>query len=286
MILSFEAFSMRIAFWTIPSILTIASVLGLQICSAQAAKAVSSAAASSTAGCTGLPYSAKETITYPAHLHTANGPLVEYKEVHLLWRDAVGRTRTETVSKTTSGAEYHHVVVYEPVKRATWTWFSGNESSKVVHVRPFRESEASPSCPTLPTPQSLKTDMAARNPGSGTTTEILPPETISGLPVLGNRTTTLIPVGAHDKKGEIKVMTREFWISPDLGVIVRHTTDSPDTGKFVSELSDIKRSVPDPALFKVPDGYEMRVDPPPPPSALDEITREIKPVLPQPPPIK
>ena len=268
---------MRIAFWTIPSILAIASVPGLQICSAQAARAVSSVPATSVGGCTGLPYSGKETITYPTHLHTADGPLAEYKEVHLLWRDAEGRTRTETVGNTRSGAEYHHVMVYEPVKRASWTWFSGNESvSKVVHVRPFGNSEAPASCWEAPKENTLWHD-----PVSGTTTtiEILPPDTINGILVRGDRQTTLTPAGAHDNKDEIK-MTHESWISPDLGVLVRHTIDSPRTGKFVSELSDIKRSVPDPALFKVPDGYEMRVDPPPPPSVLDEIMRDIKPVLP------
>jgi hypothetical protein len=250
---------MRIAFWTILSVLTIASVLGVQICRAQAVSAVGSVPATSIGGCTGLPYSAKETITYPTHLHTADGPLVEYKEVHLLWRDAEGRTRTETVGNTRSGAEYHHVMVYEPVKRATWTWFSGNESvSKIVHVRPFGDSEAPARCWAMPV--LSKENTVRHDPVSGTTTtiEMLPPETINGILVLGDRQTTLTSAGAHDNKGEIK-MTHESWISPDLGIMVRHTIDSQRTGKFVSELSDIKRSVPDPALFKVPDGYEMRV---------------------------
>lgn len=72
---------MRIAFWTIPSLLAIASVPDLQICSAQSVSAVGSAPATSTAGCTGLPFSAKETTTYPTH--TADGTPIEHKEVHL-----------------------------------------------------------------------------------------------------------------------------------------------------------------------------------------------------------
>ncbi len=109
---------------------------------------------------------------------------------------------------------------------------------------------------------------------------MLPPDTINGITVLGDRKTTLTPAGAHDNKSEIKT-TSEFWISPDLGVIVRHVSDFPNIGKFSTELSDVKRSVPDPGLFKVPEGYEMRVDPPPPPSVLDQIMRDAKPVLPQ-----
>jgi hypothetical protein len=39
------------------------------------------------------------------------------------------------------------------------------------------------------------------------------------------------------------------WISPDLGVLMGHMVDDPRIGKMVTELSDIERSVPDPALF-------------------------------------
>lgn len=272
---------MRIAFWTVSSILAIVSVPGVHFCSAQAVSAVGSAPATSTGGCTGLPFSAKETTISPTH--TSDGTPTEHKEVHLIWRDAEGRTREETVVKTRSGTDYHHVAVYEPVKRAYWTWLTGDESvSKVVHVRPFQKSEAPAPCwaaPVLP-----KENTARHDPVSGTTTTIesLPPDTINGIPVLGDRKTTLIPAGAHGNQSEIKATT-EFWISPDLGVIVRRVSDDPSIGRFITELSDIKRSVPDPALFKVPDGYEMRVDPPPAPSLLDEIMRDAKPVLPQPP---
>jgi hypothetical protein len=271
----------RIAFWMISSILAIASVPGLQISTAQAVGLASPSSAASPGGCRGLPFSAKETITSPTH--TADGTPVEHKEVRLVWRDAEGRTRHETVGKTRSGAEYHYVMVYDPVQRATWTWFSGNEAAKVVHVRPLRDSEAPESCPVPPAPQSPKADAAAHDPGSNSTIEMLPPSTINGVQVLGDRKTILIPAGTHGNANEIKV-TQEFWISPDFAVMVRRTIDDPRTGKLVAELSDVKRSVPDPALFKVPSGYQMRVDPPPAPSVLDEIMRDIHPVIPPPPP--
>jgi hypothetical protein len=268
---------MRIAFWTIPSMLAIASIPGSQICSA-AVNGFHPAPTTFTGGCTGLPYSAKETTTYPTH--TANGIPIEHQDVHLLWRDAEGRTRNELVAKTASGAEYRSVMVYEPIKRVYWSWVVGNGSArKVAHVRPFGDSEGPVSCWEPP-----KENTVWHDPVSGTTTtiEILPPDNINGIAVIGNRKTTLTPAGVHDNKSEIK-MTREFWVSPDLRIVVRHTIDSASTGKIIAELSDIKRSVPDPALFKVPDGYEMRVDPPPPPSVLDEIMRDVKPVLSQPP---
>jgi hypothetical protein len=62
---------------------------------------------------------------------------------------------------------------------------------------------------------------------------------------------------------------------------MRSTFDDPRHGKFSSELSDVKRDVPDPSLFRVPEGYEMREDPKPTPSLIDKIVQDVKPVVPQ-----
>ncbi len=61
---------------------------------------------------------------------------------------------------------------------------------------------------------------------------------------------------------------------------MRHTLESPRDGKFITELSDVRRTVPDPALFKPPEGYELREDMAPVPSVVDKILREQKPAMP------
>jgi hypothetical protein len=269
---------MRIAILTILCILPMALAPGLQISGAQAVSATGSAHATSIGGCTGLPYSGKETTT---RVQTrADGTSVVQEDVHLLWRDAEGRTRSELAGKSPSGAEYDFVTVYEPVKRVYWTWSAVSKpANKFVNVRPFAATEGPASC-WKPVEQ---VETVRHVPGSNATVEKLPPTTISGLPVLGNRNTFVIPAGTHSNDREITVR-HEFWISPDLGVIVRHVIDDPRVGKITTELSDIKRSVPDPALFKVPEGYQMRDEPPPVASVLDGIMQGWKPVLPQPPP--
>jgi hypothetical protein len=268
---------MHTAFWAIPSMLTIASVLGLQICCAQAVSASASAPASSIGGCTGLPYSGKETQT---DIHTnADGTTTMHTDVHLVWRDAEGRTRDELVFKPRSTEEWleHAVIVYEPIKRAWWSWSYGNGSvRKVVSVRHFREQDGPASCPRPPTPQTK------RNPGDFTV-EFLPPTTVNGIPVVVNRNTKFQPAGTYGIDHEFTI-AHEWWISLELGVIMRHTIDDPRMGKVIVELSDVKRDVPDPALFQAPVGYEMRDVPPPAPSVLDQIMQEAKPVLPKPPP--
>ena len=154
---------MRLPSWTTSSVFAIALFSVLQVSNAQSASAVGSASVSPIGGCTGLPNSAKETQT---EIKTnADGTTTEHSSVQLVWRDADGRTRRQTMWKTRNGEEApeHSVIVYEPLKRVWWRW-----------------------------------------------------------------------------------------ISPDLGIVMRHIIDDPRTPKVIVELSDVKRDVPDPALFQVP----------------------------------
>jgi hypothetical protein len=232
----------------------------------------------SVGGCTGLPYSAKQTqIRIKAG---ADGTTTEQTQVQLIWRDAEDRTRTEAVGKTPSGDEYHFITVDDPVARAHWTWSASPSAKKVVNVRPFTDKEGPAPC-WVPTSQQ---ESVKHFLGSGVTLEKLPPTTINGVPVLGNRITRMFSSGADGNKHEFTQMT-EFWISPDLGVLVRHVLDDPRMGsKIITELSDVQRATPDPALFKVPKGYDMRTIPPPAPTPIDEMMKSMKPVLPEPPP--
>jgi len=233
----------------------------------------------STIGCTGLPYSAKQTRT--SIKARADGTYTEQKQLQRIWRDAEDRTRTELVVKTPSGGEYDVITVDDPVARAHWRWSvnmsSANPSSKkIVNVWPFADKEGPARC-WVPAPQQ---EAVKRFPGY--TVEKLPPTTTNGLPVLGNRITRVFASGADGDKHEF-TQTTEFWMSPDLGVLVRHVLDDPRMGRVITELSDVQRAPPDPALFKIPEGYQMRIDPLPAPSPIDEIMKSIKPVLPAPP---
>ena len=261
---------MRVGHWTLPALIAVASFSGWQFCNAQPGRLI--APASRVGGCTGLPYSAKETQT---HIKTdADGTTTEHIQVQLVWRDADGRTRNETRWKTRSGEESkeHYVTVYDPVQRMHLTWNAGGSSAKVAHVKPFLEREGSPRCPAPPGPQ------ARRNPGDFTV-EFLPPTTINGIPVVVNRNTKVVPVGEIGNDHEFTII-QEWWISTDLGVVMRHANEDPRIGKIVVELSDVNRADPDPALFKVPEGYDVREDPPLTPTALDRIMRDVTPVMP------
>jgi hypothetical protein len=75
--------------------------------------------------------------------------------------------------------------------------------------------------------------------------------TIEGLKVTGSRREFTIDAGAVGNEQPIVVST-EQWFSPDLGVVVASSHHDPMIGDTNYKLTEISRSEPDPALFKIP----------------------------------
>jgi len=80
--------------------------------------------------------------------------------------------------------------------------------------------------------------------------------TMLGMETHGYRTTVTYNPGriGRDKP---KVITREFWYSPKLGIDLKSMLDSPQTGKQVFSVKKLTTSEPDPALFEIPRGYKV-----------------------------
>ena len=79
-------------------------------------------------------------------------------------------------------------------------------------------------------------------------------DTIDGINVVGTRETVTIAAGVVGNTQPL-VTTREFWYSPDLQVNLAITRKDPREGTQVIRVSEITRSEPDPAMFKVPSGF-------------------------------
>jgi len=77
-----------------------------------------------------------------------------------------------------------------------------------------------------------------------------------GFETVGTRDTTTINQGVNGNDRPYSVM-REFWFASSLGIDLRSTISNPSFGKQVFTLSDVSASAPDPALFQVPDGFEV-----------------------------
>jgi hypothetical protein len=89
-----------------------------------------------------------------------------------------------------------------------------------------------------------------------TSTESLGSQTIEGVYVEGNKTTTTFPVGfMGNDRPLVRVM--ESWISPDLKLTVVSKNSDLRMGESTMRLQNINRSEPDRALFGVPADYQI-----------------------------
>jgi hypothetical protein len=87
-------------------------------------------------------------------------------------------------------------------------------------------------------------------------------KTIGGVYAEGTRTTRVYPAGAEGNDRDITVVS-ERWISPELGIEVFSKTSDPRSGESTTELHNLNRAEPDPALFQVPADYKIQSQPEP-----------------------
>jgi hypothetical protein len=88
-------------------------------------------------------------------------------------------------------------------------------------------------------------------------TDKLGGKTIAGVYAEGLRTTLTYPVGYMGNDRPIAV-GREIWTAPDLKIIVLTTDNDPRNGLQSTEVTDLVRAEPDPALFLPPEGYTIK----------------------------
>jgi hypothetical protein len=82
-------------------------------------------------------------------------------------------------------------------------------------------------------------------------------QSIEGVLVTGQRTTTTIPTGAIGNDRPI-VAIHEEWRSPELKILVKSSDSDPRTGEQMMELHNIVRSAPDASMFQAPAGYKVQ----------------------------
>ena len=90
-----------------------------------------------------------------------------------------------------------------------------------------------------------------------TQTEKLGGKSIAGVYAEGVRITTTYPVGFFGNDKPI-VSVHEAWTAPGLRLAVLTINDDPRSGTQTTEITDLNRAEPDPALFQVPEGYTIK----------------------------
>jgi hypothetical protein len=208
-----------------------------------------------------LPFSATETTTRDQNL--SDGTVIKSTVEVLLARDSNGQMRAEsTLKPDASGASQGRIVtLWNPNDGKAITWISGNPSATFASVTHLPESQldnflstlaaAPASAPRAPLQRSLTAPLASARDSASLQTESLPEQSIAGVQASGTRSTQVIPAGTVDNDRDFTVVS-ETWTSAELKTTVRQVSSDPRTGTVTTELSNIDRAEPDPALFKVP----------------------------------
>jgi hypothetical protein len=88
------------------------------------------------------------------------------------------------------------------------------------------------------------------------TTEFAGVKTMEGLDVYGSVRTTVYPTG-YQGATEEATLVQETWYSPAIKRAVLRTMKNSRTGDTVERLENVRLGEPDPALFQVPEGYNV-----------------------------
>jgi hypothetical protein len=207
----------------------------------------------------GLPFAASGAVVVEQTL--ADGSTVRNSNDVAVWRDTEGKLRVEYALKLPGMDSLHRMVmVMDPKNGTTMTWSIGRPEVHVVmsHRLPAVVTNGTDARPPIaPVPRSVTLPDIGHQGSQNVSSEDLPADTIAGLYVTGVRITTIIPAGTAGNERDITV-TSETWTSPDLKITVRQISDDPRSAKVTTELTDITRTDPDPALFQAPEGYSVR----------------------------
>ena len=171
-------------------------------------------------------------------------------------RDSEGRFREEEQEVVFPNRPIHFAVI-DPVKHVQWRWSSDSNDAVVLplpRVGNLRITFPLPLVPGWPVERGgLDLPQPRAVPDNVRTTD-LGKKTISGLLIVGTRTTTVVSVGKLGNDRPLKIV-QDVWTSSDLNLVVQESLDDPLVGKQTFEIQGIARTEPDPALFALPGGY-------------------------------
>jgi len=194
----------------------------------------------------------------------ADGTTITTEREERRYRDSEGRTRIETKQISPKMTfDMGMVMLFDPVAQTNTTLMG---SSKEAHVMHFHAPK-----PPTPEEQAKLAEMRAKaeaaraarvaagekeQPKQSMESEALGTRNIAGMVVTGTRRVRTIPAGTVGNDRDIKVVM-ETWRSSELGMVLESTNDNPQSGKTTTEVVSFERTEPDPALFKVPEGYKV-----------------------------
>lgn len=165
-------------------------------------------------------------------------------------RDSQGRIYSETHLTFPIGSDHQpvdvvHYLVFDPVARTNINWDNRTKIANVTHMLvPGSEIGAPRQPQAVSAPRQV-------------TREDLGVRSIAGVEAGGTRTTAIIPTSEVGNDQPLTITT-EIWISAQYNIPLLTITDDPRSGKRTDEVTEFQPGEPNPALFKIPEGYTVR----------------------------
>ena len=208
------------------------------------------------AGTPNLPYTAVEKSTDFQTL--ADGNTITKTSETREARDSQGRTMHQRSLQFGAGADNPPRTmtdVFDLVTRTNLHWDSGSKQGVVFHMgQPSQVSSGTGGSARALQASNSRTPAPCQDlPGF----EKLGTETIAGVSAAGVRRTRTIPEGKEGNSKPLTIMD-ETWTPPELHLMMRQVHDDPRTGRHTTEVTELERGEPDPALFQAPKGYTIR----------------------------
>ena len=200
----------------------------------------------------GLPFSADQSVRSVQHL--ANGVALTHQIKGRVYRSADGVERFEGTPVTTDASQPNPttlVWIIDPVKHTAMSLNTNLKTAMLTHL----PENATVTVRFLPQQQPAGSGRAIQ-PTDLVTTD-LGHRTQDMLPIVGKRIKGIIPIGKIDNDQPIEITT-EFWVAPQLKLIVKQMDQDPRIGERFFELSNIRSEEPDPKLFELPEGYTLK----------------------------
>lgn len=199
----------------------------------------------------GVPYSAEAVIETTQVL--SNGTRISHTSNMQVARDGEGRLRRERKLDaigpfTTTDAPRTLIIIDDPVQGFHFILDDQNKIARKIRNPP-------------PPPDR---DLEERGGFADGKVESLGTKPIEGVEAEGTRATITIPAGRIGNDRPIEIVS-ERWFSNALQVVVMSKHSDPRIGDTVYRLTNLKRSEPDAALFKVPSDYTIKEGRPGPP---------------------
>ena len=194
----------------------------------------------------------------------ADGNRIVHSTQELVARDGDGRTRHEEVFDRIGSLEVDApktIFIGDPVLKREYTL---NTRDKTVTVQPRVDINALLNTPRARAERQNPSKEEPNNSGEKEQqsvrmqreirSEDLGEKILEGLNVKGERWTATFPIGSVGNERPLEA-SLETWYSPELHVFLYRKRIDPRFGEVLYRLTNIKRTDPDPSLFRIPRGY-------------------------------